>query len=225
MDEATNAVIRDHEIQTDEWEYSKLSEHLYTWFDRFNERFFHDKLQTPAVSFRITRINTLGHYVINRNEFGLKWNININRLYTDRPLVEILGTYLHEMIHMWQQEFGKKRNRSNYHNVEYRKKSMELGIPSNERGMTLGCRDPFVAFLREHGVDAEITIGDDVPLPISIPGKSKLKRWSCGCTYVWVGVKDFQAKCLNEKCGNIFELGKEKIQQGEKRRRKAFCRA
>ena len=217
MDETTNAVIRSHEIQTDEWQFSKLSEQLYTWFDRFNERFFHDELQTPAISFRTTGVNTLGHYVIDRNEFGLKWNININQLYTDRPLMMTLATLLHEELHEWQMEFGKRKHRGNYHDIEYRKKSMELGIPSNKHGETLGYIDPFVALLREHGVDAEITIRRDVPLLMPMPGSSKLKRWSCGCTNVWVAVKDFQAKCL--KCSNEFELGKEKIKDGAKRRR------
>lgn len=204
MDEATNAVIRDHEIQTDEWQFCKLSEELYTWFDRFNQRFLGDKLQPPAISFRTTRINTLGHYVINRNDFGLKWNININRLYTRRPLMGILETLLHEMIHQWQEEFGKRKSRGNYHNVEFRRKSIEFGIPSSKHGATLGCRDPFVALLREYGVDAQITIGRDVPLLIPIQGKSKLKKWSCGCTNVRVAVQDFRAKCL--KCGNEFQL-------------------
>ena len=217
MDEATNAVIREHEIRTGEWKFSGLSEQLYTWFDRFNQRFFDGKLQIPAISFQATRINTLGHYVIDRNGFGLKWNININRLYVDRPLMGILGTFLHEMIHEWQEEFGKRKSRSHYHNVEFRKKSMEFGIPSNEYGATIGYRNPFVALLREHGVDAEITIGPDVPLLIPIQGKSKLKRWSCGCTNVWVAVKDFQAKCLKMDCGYEFELGKEKIKDGAER--------
>jgi hypothetical protein len=81
---------------------------------------------------------------------------------------------------------------------------MELGIPSSEYGATMGYRDPFVALLREHGVDAETTIGRVVPLLIPIQGKSKLKKWSCGCTNVRVAVQDFWAKCL--KCENEFKL-------------------
>jgi len=99
MDEVMNAAIRDHEIQTEDWKFSMLANQLYTWFDRFNERFFDHTLQPPAISFRKTRMNTFGHYVIDRNDFGLKWNININRLYVDRPLMEVLSTFLHEMTH------------------------------------------------------------------------------------------------------------------------------
>jgi hypothetical protein len=181
-----------------------LSERLYTWFDRFNERFFEQKLQTPAISFRTTGIKRLGHYVIGRNDFGLKRNININQLYVNLPLKEILGILLHEMVHQWQVEFRKRKGRGNYHNIEFMKKTEELGIPSSKRGVTLGYGDPFVALLREQGVNAEITIGRDAPLLIPIPGKSKLKKWSCGCTNVRVAIEDFWAICL--KCENEFKL-------------------
>jgi len=109
MDEATNKTIRQHEAQTPDWRYSELSKHLYIWFDRFNEQFFENLLQTPAISFERERANSLGHYLLTRNAFGLKWNININSLYTDLPFADTLGTLLHEMIHQWQQEFGEKK--------------------------------------------------------------------------------------------------------------------
>jgi hypothetical protein len=35
-------------------------------------------------------------------------------------------------------------------------------------------------------------------------GKSKLKKWSCGCTNIRVAVRSLEAKCL--KCGNKFEI-------------------
>jgi hypothetical protein len=212
MDEATNEQIREHEIQTTDWLFSELSKEFYAWFERFNERFFDGKLPPAAISFRRTRVNTLGHYVVDRNEFGLRWNINLNSAQLKRPLAEILKTLLHEMIHQWQELFGKD-SKGNYHNVEYQKKSRELGIPVNAQGLTLGYYDPFVSFLREHGVEAEIRPlvdkeGNPVCPPIPVPGKSKLKLWSCGCTRVRVAVKDFRAKCL--KCENEFMLSHDK---------------
>ena len=35
MDEATNELIKQHEIKTDDWIYSTKSKELYLWFDRF----------------------------------------------------------------------------------------------------------------------------------------------------------------------------------------------
>ncbi|MEI9475056.1 MAG: SprT-like domain-containing protein [Deltaproteobacteria bacterium] len=208
MDESTNSTIREHEILTNDWEFSRLSEELYTWFDRFNQRFFGDKLQPPAISFRRTRVNTLGHYVIDRNEFGLKWNININRLYADLPIGVTLATLLHEMVHQWEEGGGKRKTRKNYHTVGFRTKAELLGIPCNQRGVSLAYRDPFRSLLREYGIDLDdVRSGDDPDTETDvkgIPGNSKLKKWTCGCTNVRVAVQDFRAKCL--KCGNEFRL-------------------
>jgi hypothetical protein len=208
MDEATNSTIREHEIQTSDWEFSRLSEDLYTWFDRLNERFFGDKLQPPAISFRRTRPDTFGHYVIDRNEFGLKWNININRLYADLPMGVTLANLLHEMIHQWEELAGKRKSRGNYHTMRYRTKAELLGVPCNHRGESLAYGDPFRSLLREYGVDLDEVRSEHDPDTETegkgIPGNSKLKKWTCGCTNVRVAVKDFRAKCL--KCGNEFKL-------------------
>jgi hypothetical protein len=208
MDETINKNVRDHEIQTSQWHFSQLSEELYAWFHRFNEHFFDRKLQNPVISFARTRCTNLGHFVIDRNQFGLKWNININRLYVDLPMFETLATLLHEMAHQWQQEYGKKKRKSsrgNYHNVEFRQKAEEMGIPSSQSGVSLYYTNPFVSFLRKHGVDVEQrSFSDDETLPEVTQYGSKLKKWSCGCTNVRVAISDFRAQCL--KCGNRFRI-------------------
>lgn len=207
MDEVTNATIRDHEIRTDEWAFSKLSRRLYLWFDRFNEEFFDGELQPAAISFQQRRINNLGHYVLGRNAFGMKWNINLNRLRAGHSLVMDLATLLHEMIHQYHEETGKVHSGGNYHNVRFRARAKLLGIPCNQNGVSsLDFQDPFLSLLREYGVDVENK--EDWCTGASVvsergPG-SKLKKWSCGCTNVRVAINDFRAKCL--KCRNEFEL-------------------
>ena len=69
-DEDINKVVKENEIQAEGWVFSNLSELLYDWFDRFNERFFENNLKTPAISFEKTRKNSLGHFVIGRNAYG-----------------------------------------------------------------------------------------------------------------------------------------------------------
>jgi hypothetical protein len=211
MDEDTNKAIRKIETNTKEWKFSNLSEQLYIWFDRFNERFFQNVLKPPVISFEKTSSRTLGHYVLGRNAFGLKWNININRQYSGSQLVNILAILLHEAIHLWQEEFGKKkgkRNYNNYHNIEFRTKAKLIGIPCSNYGATLCLQDPFVSFLREHGISVDcnaVSNGESGrKLFDPILGNSKLKKWSCGCTNVRVAIADFRAKCL--KCNNEFQL-------------------
>jgi hypothetical protein len=108
MDEKTNVVIKEHETRTKKSRFSALSQLLYLWFKRFNQRFFDKMLRTPAVSFEKTRVNMLRHYVWDQNDLRFKWNININRRHLNRPIMEILGTLLHEMLHQWQETVGKR---------------------------------------------------------------------------------------------------------------------
>lgn len=216
MDEATNKAIKEIEISTKEWMFSNLSEQLYTWFDIFNEQFFENKLKIPVVSFQRKRVNNLGHFVVGRNSLGLKWNININAYYKDLALIDTLATLLHEMIHQWQQEFGKKKgsnNNNNYHNVEFRKKARLMGIPNNQSGIILDYKSPFLTLIKSYGISLKSQLlsdhkdGKEKADAFKLTrkrGMSKLKKWSCGCTNVRVAIADFRAKCL--KCNNEYHL-------------------
>ena len=209
MDENTNITLKEHEIRTSEWEFSELSDRLYTWFDRFNQRFFENRLKIPVLSFERTRVQNLGHFVLNRNSLGLKWNINVNSRYTDLPFIDVLAILLHELVHLWIQEFGRKKEKgsqNNYHIKEFRIKAGEIGIPSDKYGRGLGYQNPFLSLLKKHEVSLESKVFSELE-PDFRPekGRSKLKKWSCGCTNVRVAIKDFRAKCL--KCGNEFCLG------------------
>ena len=87
-------------------------------------------------------------------------------------------------------------------------KLLEFGIVTDNKGCHLGLGDPFVYLLKKHGV--ELNHNKDPGGIIRIPpkekpkGKSKLRKWTCGCTNIRVAVSDLEAKCL--KCGNRFEL-------------------
>jgi hypothetical protein len=103
-EESINMAVKENEIQAEDWVFSELSELLYNWFDRLNERFFENALKTPVISFEKTRKNSLGHFVFERNAFGLKWNINVNSMYADRHLLDTLsigGTLLYSVTG-WQ---------------------------------------------------------------------------------------------------------------------------
>ena len=79
----------------------------------------------------------------------------------------------------------------------------------------LDAKGKFVLLLKQHGVSF-----DDIPefkgnggipkgiVPIDpkpkVKGKSKLKKWTCGCQIVRVGKREFSATC--DICQNKFEL-------------------
>ena len=208
--ESINIAIMDNEMSAYDWGLNELAWELYWWVDFFNVALFkHQPVPVPAISFERTKVTNLGHYVIGRNAFGIKENININSAHLNRPLWDILTTLVHEMTHSWQALYGKPSN-SWFHNKEFQLKMLEFGIICDSKGRHQGVGDPFVCLLKKHGIvfNRATELEPDGILKIASKarpkGKSKLKKWTCGCTNVRVAVKDFDAKCL--KCETKFEL-------------------
>ncbi len=208
LNEPINIAIMENEKSACDWALSNLAWELYWWVDLFNIAFFREEsVPVPVISFERTKVTTLGHYVPGRNSLGLLENINVNTAHLNRPLWDILATLIHEMCHSWQKIYGKP-SKSWFHNKEFQTKMAEFGILINNKGRHIGVRDPFVFLLKKHGVVFNNTRDPDgiikIPPKEKPKGKSKLKKWSCGCTNIRVGVKHLEVKCL--KCGNTFEL-------------------
>lgn len=203
-----------HSLDNRVWKFSEITQTLYIKFELFNKEFFNDSLTIPVISIERMAITTLGQYYIERNGFGANNHIKISRhiVIKGEPTIVILSILLHEMIHQWQHEVRKIKinNYRNYHDVEFRLKASNLGIPCDQSGHTIEIRQdsPFVNFLRKNGL-FEGTVGfvfnkaENADSNVEKVG-SKLKKYSCGCTNIRVASKDFKAKCLN--CFNEFLL-------------------
>jgi len=210
--EQINIDIRDNELSTCDWAMNPLAWELYWWVDFFNIVFFKgEPVPTPALTFERSRVNTLGFYRVGFNDFAVKDQINLNRLYIDRPLNETLQTLVHEMVHSWEHIYvpEEKRTKNWYHTKAFRVKIAEIGILTNEKGCHIGIGDPFVHLLRLHAVSFNGAKRNPKGLILIPPkkkpkGKSKLKKWSCGCQNVRIGKAEFHATC--DICGNKFEL-------------------
>jgi len=208
LNESINIAIMNNEKGAYDWVLNDLVWELYWWVDFFNITFFKEQpVPVPAISFEKTRVTNLGHYVVGRNAFGIKDNININQAHLSRPLWGILTTLVHEMTHSWQAMYGKPSN-SWFHNKEFQLKMKAFGIVCNSKGGHLGVGDPFVSLLKKHAVvfNHALNGGGIIKIPPNSKpkGKSKLKKWTCGCANIRVAIQDLEAKCL--KCGNRFEL-------------------
>ena len=195
-------VLADHQ-RSEPWAGQALIAELQDWVERFNVEF---KLDIPEIVLCLDHlsVNRYGHFRYGHNGFGLKGEIAINSRYlTDkRPIWEILGTLLHEMLHAWQQIYGTPGKR-NHHNLEFRNKAREFGLIIDRRGVTsYAPESSFKGLLRQNG----ICVADDDSLPVveRQRGKSKLRKWSCGCTNVRVGKAEFHARCLNPDCGQNY---------------------
>jgi hypothetical protein len=171
---------------------------LQRWKEIFTFEF---KLTIPPVAFCIksTRANCLGYFRPGHNEFGLTREIAINRRYLlNREPWGVLGTLLHELLHAWQDKYGKPGKR-NYHNAELRDKALQYGLLIDPKGVTNYEPDSlFMDLLKKYGVQVPAAL----PLVITSRGggNSKLKKWTCACgTNVRVAVAHFRALCLNCK--------------------------
>jgi len=183
--EPVNIAVREHvcSLETEEWQYSQLGKELYVCARLFNERFFEGKLSDPILTIDKGRFSTMGSDRIGRNGFGAKNHITLNSLHVQSK-AETLSTLLHEMIHLWQYEITRRASRPPYHNVEFQRKSRELGIPSDSLGHQLGMGDPFVSVCRENGVN--VADSSDPPSVVGVDPRpsSKVKKYSCMCTNV-----------------------------------------
>lgn len=59
--------------------------------------------------------------------------ISINPDYMDRPDKEWHSTLVHEMCHLWQEDFGKP-SRRNYHNKQWAAKMIDVGLMPSDTG-------------------------------------------------------------------------------------------
>lgn len=188
------------------WDLQAVAAELHRWGELFRLEF---KLEIPLPALRLCplRISRLGHYYCGFNEFGLQNEIAISTRHIEACMHQdrwwrVLGTLLHEQLHLWQQVHGKP-GRRNYHNVQYQKKAEALGLLIDRYGHTdYAPNSRFMNLLQSHGVNVP-----SIQQPMTEPrgvGQSKLKKWSCGCTNVRVAVADFRAVCL--KCNERFVL-------------------
>jgi hypothetical protein len=102
-------------------------------FDYFNAALFDNQL--PGVLLNFSRkANTHGFFAPERWENGLKvktHEISLNPQTLAREPKLVLSTLVHEMVHLWQQDFGTPSRRA-YHNKQWAQKMESVGlIPSH----------------------------------------------------------------------------------------------
>ena len=184
--------------------YDNFYEVINDWFDKFNYEFFDVKLGTPMIFFTNDNCDSLD--IINT--YGIKWVHNVSVHEQHPPLWLILMTLLHEMVYEYVKKCIDLRKSKKYdcQNIEFQRKMESLGIPCDSQKGTIEIKNPFVSFLKKHGVEVEPVkfLKNKGFERVEKGSKLKLKNWTCGCTDVRVAIEDFQARCL--KCGKKFTL-------------------
>ena len=198
--EPVNAALRAHEESVLDWRHRELAGVFHSWAERFAIEFKLD-IPTPAIQLDHIRATALGTYRAGRNGFGLRHEVTINTRFLSLPLAEQLLTLFHELIHEWQDIHGSSGKR-NYHNNEFQQKACDFGLLVDKRGMTQTRIGLFTNLLVRECVDVAplLTTG---PVPThKRPGKSKMRKWRCGCTNVRCAVT-LQAHC--SRCEKAFQ--------------------
>ena len=193
--------LRDHQTALDDWDYAGVARTLHPWVAIFNLEF---KLQLP--SYPVLRFaslrNAYATYLASRSEIGTKDNItfNTNRLGRDKALV--LRILCHELTHLWQHYHGKPP-KTNYHNSEFRSKSLKCGLIVDPAGCTCGHTQVFTEVLAKNGIHLKPLAAEMQRLNKAGVEKQsvKMKKWRCKCTIVRCATY-LKAKCL--RCEELF---------------------
>jgi hypothetical protein len=111
-------------------------------FDYFNRELFAGGLSPCLLNFS-RKARAAGFFSPeswSRREGGTTAHeISLNPDVLAREPVEIMGTLVHEMVHLWQQEHGPP-SRSTYHNTEWAGKMEEVGLMPSNTGQPGGKR-------------------------------------------------------------------------------------
>jgi predicted SprT family Zn-dependent metalloprotease len=109
-------------------------------YDHFNRELFEGTLPDCLLTLQREK-DTYGYFSRNRfiSSAGEKIDeIALNPSYfAVQPLVEILQTIAHEMVHLWQAHFGKP-GRVRYHNGEFAAKMEAIGLMPSSTGQRVG---------------------------------------------------------------------------------------
>lgn len=116
---------------------------LQSAFDHYNHALFANALPHCLITMQRKK-GVYGYFsserFIHRHDMSMTDEIAINPAYfAVVPLLEILQTLVHEMVHAWQFHFGKPSRRG-YHNTEWADKMISLGLMPSSTGKPGGKR-------------------------------------------------------------------------------------
>lgn len=110
----------------------------YQWlYDYYNKELFNGKLPFCLLILSRSTAKVCGHFSKERwqDRDGNKTHeINLNPTYLANATdIDICQTLVHEMVHLWQNEFGKP-SRTGYHNKQWANKMQEVGLMPSHTG-------------------------------------------------------------------------------------------
>jgi predicted SprT family Zn-dependent metalloprotease len=110
---------------------------LQAAYDYFNEKLFNSELKPCMITLHSRGKKTFGLFHAEQwgkdNSDEVIHEIALSPLHLNRPLVAVFGTLVHEMVHLWQQDYGTP-SRNGYHNREWGTMMESVGLQPSDTG-------------------------------------------------------------------------------------------
>lgn len=190
-------------------------------FDYFNQEVFNNELPNIMLNFSRKNKRVGGFFAPSRwegidietGEMITTHEISLNPEGYTKDTKVLLSIFVHEMVHLWQEEFGAP-SRGGYHNKEWGDKMENIGLMPSNTGEPGGRRtgQQMTHYIIEGGMFdiAYSKIPEEILLPflhLETPPKTKKSKqktkYVCSCG-IKVWGKDGLSITCNE-CGEILE--------------------
>lgn len=110
---------------------------LQAAYDYFNRKLFDGALSQCLLVFGRDQKSCYGYFHAeqwaNKSTKEKCHMISLTPMHLNRDLKLVFGTLVHEMCHLWQQDFGKP-SKNGYHNKEWAEKMKEVGLHPSSTG-------------------------------------------------------------------------------------------
>jgi hypothetical protein len=112
-------------------------------FAYYNRKLFDDTLPKAMLTFS-RKTGARGYFTpdewANTDSGEITSSITLNPDHLARSRRDVMGTLVHEMVHLWQHHYGAQKSRRAYHNAEWGTKMESLGLMPSATGQPSGKR-------------------------------------------------------------------------------------
>jgi len=142
-------------------EYKRNLETLYKVYDKLNVKYFGGTLEKVTITIQ-KNLKAYGHFTPDKiwsSDTEQTHEINISPNF-DRSTCEIVGTLLHEMVHLYahMNNIQDTSRQGRYHNKDFKKLAEERGLIIKYGGDTIGhsvteCSESLIQWIEDNKIN------------------------------------------------------------------------
>ncbi len=192
-------------------------EKLESYFSKINDKFYNGELQKAVIT--VSPDNTKGAYgwctswkawKDSDNQDEGYYEINICAEYLSRPFEDVIGTLMHEMVHLYNLQNGVKDTSrgGTYHNKKFKEAAEAHGLlpEKDEKYGWIGRKlnDEAKAFV-ESLHETKFDLFRETPTKIKGTSKQSSRKYVCPCCGLIIrATKEVKVMCM--ECDMPLEL-------------------